>query len=198
MKQHSLDGTYSRIGKPLNRLAYFVILWAGFLTPLSAVTQQSEYTIKAVFLEHFTRFVEWPESTDTADPSTPFRVAVIGENPFGSILDDIYLEQRIKNRQVKIHYISSPEEIADCHILFISRSSKEILPEILSRTRHEPILTVSDTEGFAEDGVLINFYLTGDKIKFEINEKAVHASGLVMSYRLLSLARIVNQGRGKE
>jgi hypothetical protein len=166
--------------------------------PISAVAQQSEYTIKAVFLEHFTRFVEWPESFKIADTSDPFYVAVIGENPFGSILDQIYADQKIRNRNVEILYISTPDEIIDCHILFISSSNKEILPEILSRTRNKPILTVSDTNGFAEDGVLINFYLTGGKIKFEINEKAVHESGLVMSYRLLNLARIVNQGSGRE
>ena len=177
--------------------AYFLILCTGFLFPSSLVAQQSEYTIKAVFLEHFTRFIEWPESCKIADTSTPFFITVIGENPFGSILEQIYTEQRIKNKRVKIRYISSLDKITDCHILFISSSAKEILPEILSSTRNKPILTVSDTEGFAENGVLINFYMTGDKIKFEINEKAVHASGLVMSYRLLNLARIVNQVRGK-
>ncbi len=172
-----------------------VILCIAFSLSLSAVGQQSEYTIKAVFLEHFTRFIQWPESIEKADASNPFYVAVIGENPFGSILDQIYAEQKIKNRRVKISYFLTPDEITDCHILFISSSNKEILPEILSRTRDKPILTVSDTAGFAEIGVLINFYLAGNKIKFEINEKAVHESGLVMSYRLLSLARIVEQVR---
>lgn len=184
--------------KLLNWLQYFVILCIGFFMPISAVAQQSEYTIKAVFLEHFTRFIEWPESFEIADTSYPFYVAVIGENPFGSILDQIYSDQKIKNRKVEIQYISTPDEITDCHILFISSSNKEILPEILSRTRNKPILTVSDTNGFAEHGVLINFYLTGSKIKFEINEKAVHESGLVMSYRLLSLARIVDQVRERK
>lgn len=171
------------------------ILGIGFLTPLFSVAQQKEYTVKAVFLEHFTRFIQWPEAMENADATQPFCVAVIGENPFGPILDQIYAEQKIKNRRVEISYIRTPDEIADCHILFISGSSKEILPEILSCTRDKPILTVGDTDGFAETGVLINFYLAGSKIKFEINEKAVHESGLVMSYRLLSLARIVNQVR---
>ncbi len=172
-----------------------MILCIGFFLPLSAVAQQSEYTIKAVFLEHFTRFIEWPEPFEIDDASDPFCVAVIGENPFGSTLDQIYSEQKIKNRQVEIRYISAPDEITGCHILFISSSNKEILPEILSRTRDKPILTVSDTNGFAENGVLINFYLAENRIKFEINERAVHESGLIMSYRLLSLARIVNQMR---
>jgi hypothetical protein len=193
--QDSFEDKYKKNLGLSDWLRYFVILCIGFVTPLSAVTQQSEYTIKAVFLEHFTRFIEWPESVEIADDSFPFYVAVIGENPFGSILDQIYSEQKIKNRRVEIHYFSTPDEITDCHILFISGSNKEILTEILSYTKDKPILTVSDTKGFAESGVLINFYLAGNKIKFEINERAVHESGLVMSYRLLSLARIVNQVR---
>jgi hypothetical protein len=196
--QDSFENKYSGNVKFLDWLRYFVILCIGFLMPLSAVAQQSEYTIKAVFLEHFTRFVEWPESFEITDTSYPFYVAVIGENPFGSILDQVYADQKIKNREVEIQYISTPDEITDCHILFISSSNKKILPEILSRTRDKPILTVSDTSGFAENGVLINFYLDGNKIKFEINERAVHESGLVMSYRLLSLARIVNQVRERK
>jgi hypothetical protein len=196
--QDSFENKYSGNVKFLNWLRYFMILCIGFLMPLSAVAQQSEYTIKAVFLEHFTRFVEWPESFEITDTSYPFYVAVIGENPFGSILDQVYADQKIKNREVEIQYISTPDEITDCHILFISSSNKKILPEILSRTRDKPILTVSDTSGFAENGVLINFYLDGNKIKFEINERAVHESGLVMSYRLLSLARIVNQVRERK
>lgn len=175
-----------------------MILLIGFLIPISAVAQQSEYTIKAVFLEHFTRFIEWPESSNIEDTSSPFFIAIIGENPFGSILEQIYAEQKIRNKEVEIQYILTPDGITDCHILFISSSKRDILPEILSRTRDKPILTVGDTKGFAEDGVLINFYLAEDRIKFEINENAVHESGLVMSYRLLNLARIVNQGRGRE
>ncbi len=178
--------------------AYLIAFSMVLSISTSAVTQQSEYTIKAVFLEHFTRFVEWPESCGIADTSTPFVIAVIGESPFGSILDQIYTEQKIRNKKVEILYISTPDEITDYHILFISSSNKEILPEILSRTRNKPILTVSDTNGYAEEGVLINFILAGDKIKFEINEGAVHESGLVMSYRLLNLAKIVNPGRGRK
>ena len=156
-----------------NRMRPFVILCVIFFLPVSASAQQSEYMMKAVFLEHFTRFIEWPETYEVADPSYPFYVAVIGESPFGSILEQIYIDQeiKIKNRKVEILYISSPAEIPDCHILFISSSSKEILPEILSYTGNKPILTVGDSKGFAEAGVLINFYLAGSKMKFEIKSR---------------------------
>jgi len=158
--------------------------------------QESEYQIKAIFLEHFTRFIEWPESSSVSDTSRPFIIAVIGENPFGSILEKTYGEQKVKNKKVEIRYISSPNKINDIHILFVSSSAEKILTAILNRTKNKPILIISDTNGFAEKNVLINFYFVGDKIKFEINEKAIHESGLTVSYILLNLAKIVNPIRG--
>lgn len=177
------------------RKIWFIIflMLAGLYT--SGFGQEQEYQIKAVFLEQFTRFIEWPDSSGISDSSTPFIVSVIGKNPFGSILEQTYAQQMIKNKIVKILYITSPDEINDCHLLFISSSNKTILPEILSRTRGKPILTVSDTNGFAENGVIINFYLSSSKLKFEINEQAVHESGLVMSYMLLNLAKIIKPVR---
>ena len=180
------------------RKIWFIVLVIVVGWPLPCLGQEQEYQIKAVFLEQFTRFIEWPDSSAVSDTSAPFIVAVIGENPFGSILEKTYTKRKIKHKKVEIRTISTPDEIADCHLLFISSSNKKNLPEILSRTRNKPILTVGDTEGFAQEKVLINFYLSGKKVKFEINEKAVHESGLVVSYMLLGLARIVNPVRARK
>lgn len=198
MKKNTASQILERVGRVSMHKTWFTVflIVAGLHIPCFG--QEPEYQIKAVFLEHLTRFIEWPDSSGVSDTSTPFIVTVIGENPFGSILEEIYAKQKIKNKKVEIRHVSTPDDLADCHILFISSSNKNILPVILSRTMNKPILTISDTEGFAQKKVLINFYLSGNKIKFEINEKAVHESGLAMSYMLLNLARIVNPARGRK
>ena len=175
----------------------FIVLMIVAGWPLPGSSHEQEYQIKAVFLEQFTRFIEWPDSSAVSDTSAPFIVAVIGKSPFGSILEKTFSKRKIKQKKTEIRTISTPDEIADCHLLFIASSSKKSLPEILNHTRNKPILTVGDTEGFAQEKVLVNFYLSGKKMKFEINEKAVHESGLVVSYMLLNLARIVDPVRAK-
>ncbi|HET6899288.1 MAG TPA: YfiR family protein, partial [Vicinamibacteria bacterium] len=47
----------------------------------------TEYEVKAAFLYNFARFVEWPPDT-FHDGETPFVIAVLGHDPFGSVLDD--------------------------------------------------------------------------------------------------------------
>ena len=67
-----------------------------------------------------------------------------------------------------------------------------ILIQYLKCPVKKGILTISDTEGFAQKGVLINLYKSGKNIKFEINKKELIDSGFTVSPYLLSLAKIVN------
>jgi len=158
----------------------------------SAAAQDVEYRMKAVFLDKFTHFVQWPATSVVADTSHPFIVGVIGNSPFGSDLEGMYAERRVKDKAVEIRYFNDLDGIDKCNLLFIAHSSAERFASIVALTRDKPILTVSDTKGLAERGVLINFYRHDGKVKFEINERAVHESGLTFSYLLLNLARIIN------
>ena len=174
-------------------------VWLLFiLFPGAASSKEEEYKVKAVFLERFTRFVEWPEDADLDDPSMPFIICVIGNNPFKEILEQAYEKRTILGKPVKIHYISSLKDITPCHLLFVSSSMKPRLEEILSYTNDKPILTIGDTEGFAEKGIHINFYLRGESTRFSINETAVRNSPLKMDFRLLQYAKIVNPVERKE
>ena len=92
---------------------WFIVLLIAVLLQIPCFGQESEYQIKAIFLERFTRFIEWPNSSGISDTSTSFIIAVIGDNPFGSILEQTYAKQKIRNKKVEIRYISTPDNIAD-------------------------------------------------------------------------------------
>ncbi|MGH9723681.1 MAG: YfiR family protein, partial [Candidatus Acidiferrales bacterium] len=46
----------------------------------------SEYQVKAVYLYNFGRFVQWPPNV-TANNDSTFTICVLGQDPFGPILD---------------------------------------------------------------------------------------------------------------
>jgi hypothetical protein len=151
----------------------------------------SEYMLKAVFLERFARFVEWPEGTIQNDASHPFIISVFGGNPFNSILDNIYSNRKIKNRLVKIKYISEPEDIKGSNILFIATSNLKTLDKIISTLQTQPVLIVSDKEGYGERNVHINIYNKEKKYPFEVNFEALQKAGLKMDCLLLDMAKII-------
>ena len=59
------------------------------------------------------------------------------------------------------------------------------------------IVTVSEMDQFAQHGGIINFYLDGNKIRFEINVDAAQRKGLKVSSQLLRRAKIVGSDSGK-
>lgn len=157
-----------------------------------AYAEISEYDLKAVFLERFTRFVEWPADSNINDPTKPFILGVVGKNQFGSRIEEISDTLRIRDKRVVVRYISQMGQIDGCHLLFISGKTRLKVTDIVNFTKDKPILMVSDTKGYANKGVYINYFFEKDKLRFEINQTAVTQSKLKMSSMLLQRARILN------
>lgn len=152
--------------------------------------QDLEYPVKAEFIERFTRFIKWPD-TSFARPDSPFVVCVLGENPFGRYLLDLIRQRHIQSRRGELRLIPGPDEIDGCHVVFVARSERRRIASIVKHTYGRPILTIGDTDGFATAGVLVNLYIEGSNVRFEINVAAVKQSGLKFSSKLLKLARLV-------
>jgi hypothetical protein len=181
------QGYLSVIGK-----AGLIFVLFLFLAADAAICQYEEYDLKAVYLERITRFVEWPDETEGSGSDDSFVIGVLGENPFGTILTDLYAERTIKSKNVKVRYLSQLKEIEGCDLLFISQSMSEELPQVLQITANKPILTVGDTKGFAEKGVLVNFFIEKNKLRFEINEQALHEADILIDSLLLKVSKIIN------
>ena len=177
-------------------IALFLLWWL----PVSIFTTEKESMIKVAFLAKFPRYIAWPEKSGMNDTSKPFILAVIGENPIGPILEKAYSTGywQINKKKVKIIYFKTPEEIKECHLLFISTSAKKDLSKILSITKNKPILTVGDTSGFAQKGVHINFYQFRKRLRFEINPFAIREASLSIAPSLLEIGKIIKPREKKK
>lgn len=114
----------------------------------------------------------------------------MGEDPFGPAFDSIN-GKPVRDKNVAVKRIKSHQQLRTCQIVFISASEKERLPQILDAVENLSILTIGDTNGFIQQGVVINFYIEDDKVRFEINPKAAESADLKISSKLLKLGRIV-------
>jgi hypothetical protein len=76
-------------------------------------------------------------------------------------------------------------------VLFIAASESGNLDRILGSIGNNSVLTIGDSPGYAEQGVMVNFYLEENKVRFEINREAAARARLGISSQLLKLARIV-------
>jgi hypothetical protein len=150
-------------------------------------TPVGEYQLKAVFLFNFAKFVEWPPRS-FADPHDPFTICVLGENPFGSALDDAVRGKTVANRPIAIRLVANGQQARTCQILFVSASERKRVNAILEALRNCCVLTVGDTEDFTENGGIVQFRMKDARVRIEIDAEAAERAGLRISSKLLSLA----------
>ncbi|MBA4417332.1 MAG: DUF4154 domain-containing protein [Syntrophus sp. (in: bacteria)] len=150
----------------------------------------SEYELKAGFIYNIAKFVEWPDKK-TADTKKIINLYVLGSDPFGRILDQI-TGKKVKGKILEVKHIRSPKDLRDCHMLFISSSEREKLPDILESLKDSNILTIGDTNGYGQQGVIINFYMEQKKVRFEVNTNIAKRAKLSISSQLLKLAKIIH------
>jgi YfiR/HmsC-like len=155
----------------------------------------AEYQVKAVFVFNFSHFVDWPAQAFTA-PNEPFVIGVLGGDPFGVRLDEAVRGERVTEHPLTVRRFRSIDEVEDCQILFIDRSETGQLSRIVSALNHRSILTVSEIDQAAENGVMIQFATENSHIRLKINLDSAHAAGLSISSKLLRLADIVGPSPG--
>ena len=184
------------------------VLW---LLALPAGAQQpepasltNEYTLKAVFLYNFGRYVQWPGNApattnlrdhpaDGARPAGPFVIGILGADPFGGALDEIAAKKTIHERPIVVRRFASVEEYGEpCHILFVSRSvTRDEQAALIKKTEGKAVWLVGESPGFAERGGMANFFLDGDRVRFEINADNARRAQLRMDAKLLNLGKRV-------
>jgi hypothetical protein len=145
--------------------------------PLIAADAPTENQVQAVFLFNFSRFVEWPPQAFAA-PSDPFVIGIVGND-------------QINGHALTVRRFHSISEVENCQILFIDRSEIGRLGQILAALDHHSTLTVSQADGAAQRGVMIQFATENSRIRLRINVDSARAAGLTISSKLLRPAEII-------
>jgi len=187
------------IGKVSCLIAMVVVCIMASIAPNAHAKPPSagEYQLKAVFLYNFVKFVQWPAES-FADADAPIIIGILGNDPFGKIIDGAIKDKIVKGRKLMVKRFEEIKGVEICHILFISSSEERHLPAIMETLKDSSVLTVGEVKQFAQRGGIINFILKENKIRFEINVEAAERAKLTIDSELLKLAIIVTDERHKE
>ena len=146
--------------------------------------------VKAVFLINFLSFAEWPAAKLGA-PSSRLTIAILGDPSFAAVVQRAAAGHAVNGHAIAVQAVETPEEAASAHLVFIASSHARRLPATLRALAGATVLTVGDTNGFAQDGVAINLYTFDNRVRIEVNSTAAARAGVRLSANLMRLARIV-------
>jgi uncharacterized protein DUF4154 len=174
-------------------LAVVILLLANGVSNAQSL-RGNEDEIKTAFLINFVKLVEWPATAFSAE-NEPLRVCVVGNEAIAARLQQALNGTVVAGRPVTVTRIRHADDTRHCRMLFVGAHEGKNLGTILQPLANVPVLTVGETNGFAQAGGIINFFLQSDGVRFEINLDAAERAGLKINSRVLGLARIIGEQR---
>lgn len=148
----------------------------------------SEYDVKAACLASFTQYVKWPANA-FPDPGAPFTIGILGDDPFGGVLDKLVQGQTVAGHRIVIRRGRKAEDLRNCQLVFISKSESARIAECLGALQGGTALTVGETTQFTGQGGMIGITMDGKKVRLTINSGTARRAGLELSSKLLKLDR---------
>lgn len=189
MSNRYIHTGFARAEKGVKAVGMLLFLSFASAHMKAQTTADRAYQVKAVFLYHFSQFVEWPP-TAFSSSSDPFVIGILGNDPFGSYIDETVAGEDMGGHPMMVQRYHDIKDISNCHILFIN-TGDDAAP-VLTALGNRSILTVSDNANFARQGGMIRFFTVNNKVRLRINPSAAKAANLIISSKLLRLAEIVD------
>jgi hypothetical protein len=152
-----------------------------FIQGLVSSAKAQDEKFKAIFVYNFTKHINWPVSEGD------FMILVLGSGNIVGEIEQIALKKTVGNQPIKINRINSPGEINRGHILYITSSKNEMLPDAFALAKKKNILLVTEKSNACRGGSGINFVIQGGKLGFEISKSNIESCGLGVSSDLLKL-----------
>lgn len=159
----------------------------GIMGQLRAQPALSEPQVKALFLFNFAKYVDWPADA-FASPESPLIIGLMGHSYCTEPLRRCVEGKKVSGRSIVVREVEAAAEAGQCHIIFASDSEKQHLPELLQQLRQKAVLTVSEADGFVEQGGMIGFVKRDGKVRLDINLNSARRARLEISSKLLSVA----------
>ncbi len=147
-----------------------------------------EQKVRAAFLYNFTKFISWPDSA-FANGSSDLVLCVTPEGQFSQLLNQSLNGKMSGKRRITTRVVNDAQELAECQVLYIGEGTQT--QPWLEASQRFPVLTVSRTEQFTDQGGIIQFVIEEGKSRFDINRAPADVIGLNISSKLLKIARNV-------
>lgn len=147
-----------------------------------------EYDLKAAFVYNFALFTEWP--ADVVFEGGNLNICINPGSPLHQSLAGLG-ERRAKGRRIVVRQPVAPDNLSGCHVLILDSGDRDRWAQIKKALDGSSVLTISDDDDIGHDGSIITLAPDNHRMVFDIDLRAARRARLVLSSKLLRLARSV-------
>jgi hypothetical protein len=145
------------------------------------------HEVYSMMVFNFTKYVQWPDHATNGE----FVIGVVGNSDIYNTLNGWYGGKPRGSKTYIVKRFNSAAEVTDCHVIYIDKSKSSEFDNVNMKLKGKGTLVITDKTGLGEKGSGINFKTVDNKLKFELNQKAIEASNLKVSGALSSMAILI-------
>jgi hypothetical protein len=174
------------MGKSMKKTLIIAVL-AVFVGSAAVAQERSAHEVYSMMVFNFTKYVQWPDHSASGE----FVIGVIGNADVYKTLNDWYAGKAKGNKTYVIKKFNSAAEMTDCSVVFIDKTKSNEFESVKAKIAGKGTLLITDKNGLGIKGSSINFKTEGEKLKFELNQKALESANLKVSSSLTSMAILI-------
>jgi hypothetical protein len=170
--------------------AFLAIIPANFAAENLGASDRAltEYEVKAAYVFYFAKFIDWPPAAFSS-PNAPITIGVVGDDEFGNLLGNIVKDKTIQEHPIQVRLLKWPVDLQAFQMVFVGSSEQKRFHQIAGSLKDRPVLTITETEDSSQKKGILNLFVEGGKVQFEVNIAEAEKARLRISSKLLRLAR---------
>ena len=176
----------SRVISKASMVATLLVVVMGLTSGVYA-QERDKHELHSMMIYNFLKYIQWPESANSGQ----FVIGVIGDDDVYSTLNAWYGDKERMGKTLRVKKLSSASEAKDCQLVYIGSAASNQFEAIHGFVSNSPTLIITDKNGLGEKGSGINFKIVNNRLKFELNEKALNAADLKVSSQLAAMAIVI-------
>lgn len=171
-----------------------------------ALRTPSETELEAAYLVNFLRYTEWPARSFDG-PDAPLVISVVGDAAVAQTIRAVAAAAaKIGGRAIEVRWVEGARgsraapfdsardranllQMRRSHMIFFHASAGNVPTQALTDLWGQPVLTVSDVPEFTRAGGMLGLVRSSGQLAFEANPVAIRNSHLLLSAKVLKLAR---------
>jgi hypothetical protein len=177
----------------VRKLLLIISLFMGLAITANSQTMNTSVNtrakFKSLFISKFASSIEWPSAYKQGD----FIMAVINDDALAKNLEIMANTKSINSQKVVVKTYTSAADVERCHVIYIAgKTASEVEPYAKKALSYSSLI-ITEGPGMVDKYSAINFIVSGNLIKYEMNRKLFKDQELVVSNSLEKLAtRVVN------
>lgn len=147
-----------------------------------------EMELKAAYIYNFAMFTEWP--AESIPEGGPMTVCLRNDNALLAAVNALTVKT-VNGRRLAVKPWQSPDDMSGCQIAIFDARDRDRWNAVRGRFVDTSLLTISDDSDAAPADFIITLMLDEGRLAFSVNNTAAQRVRLLMSAKLLRLAKEV-------